>query len=921
MKRRKSVRCESLETRRLLSGATVTPVGSVLEIVGTTANDTVNLSTLGVNGTATVDGTPTSFSLNTITSITIDGGGGSDSITIGSGVPLVTQITNNGATIAQATANTLAITGTAFTDIAILTESSGTLTASIDGITESLPSAGINSIALVGGGGADSVSVGSGIPAVNFTDNGVTLAQVSSNTVNTLLITGASGTDSLNLSATGGTLTAAIAGATESIPTSSVTGITFNSGGAASASLTSGTAVPSVTLIGSNIAIQGSGIFNTGSTISLIGTSGNDTVNLFVAGANLTAAMGTVSETVLLSSVNAIKYNGNGGNDSISVGANVPLITTTNNGGTVTQLNANTLTLAGTHGFDTVSLSASSGTLTANLDGVTESFASSPITAITFHGHGGPDSLSVGAGVPAVTIDEQGSSITPNGTTLTVTGTAAANTVNFSVTSGTLSTTLAGVTETIPSTAVTGISYLSGGAADNLTIGTGVPVVTLTTFNATVNGVNINTSSGAISITGSAGNDTLSLTSLTGLIISTGGATQTIPLAGITSISADMGAGNDSVNVGPGVPSVNIRGNLGNDTIIATNSANVTIRGGIGDDSVNAVGSTGNNLLVGGGGHDSLTAGSGNTTLRGGAKSDSLIGGAGNDFLFGGQGYDHLVAGSGNSVLRGGIGNDFLIGGSGADLLIGNSGSNTIQPESPLTTIQGATANDTVLSATAVTSQSVSAMANIYGAGYTTAPNGNTTGTSTGTSTSTNTSTNTSGILPTSTSFPAVAGLVLTFSSVTGSISLNGGVNHNDPDGNGAQISTSADNGFQSLGGIIAPGAGYLVGVFETSATPTGAPPPTLNYTNGLSTSATDYSPQLNQVFFIGDGLTGDGSGTAQKFHVPAGATRIFIGISDAPNYGTSVNGDSGIPVPGGYTDNVGTYTVSFTVAVPFVST
>ncbi len=34
-------------------------------------------------------------------------------------------------------------------------------------------------------------------------------------------------------------------------------------------------------------------------------------------------------------------------------------------------------------------------------------------------------------------------------------------------------------------------------------------------------------------------------------------------------------------------------------------------------------------------------------------------------------------------------------------------------------------------------------------------------------------------------------------------------------------------------------------------------------------------------MFFIGDGRTGTGAGAAQSFVVPAGATRLFLGVSD----------------------------------------
>jgi hypothetical protein len=63
-------------------------------------------------------------------------------------------------------------------------------------------------------------------------------------------------------------------------------------------------------------------------------------------------------------------------------------------------------------------------------------------------------------------------------------------------------------------------------------------------------------------------------------------------------------------------------------------------------------------------------------------------------------------------------------------------------------------------------------------------------------------------------------------------------------------------------------------------------------------------SPLLDQVFFIGDGLTGDGTGTVQDFYVPTGATELYLGISDACGY----NGG-----PSCYGDNVGTFDVTYT--------
>jgi hypothetical protein len=128
--------------------------------------------------------------------------------------------------------------------------------------------------------------------------------------------------------------------------------------------------------------------------------------------------------------------------------------------------------------------------------------------------------------------------------------------------------------------------------------------------------------------------------------------------------------------------------------------------------------------------------------------------------------------------------------------------------------------------------------------------------------------------------------------SATGLISLDGNDQlFNDPDGyyNGspayslpAPAYTSFNAGFESLSGITAPGAGYLVGVFVGPDGPSGSAPASLDYTAAGTESQTSYSPLLDQVFFIGDGLTGDGTGTVQDFVVPAGATELYLGISDA---------------------------------------
>jgi hypothetical protein len=68
----------------------------------------------------------------------------------------------------------------------------------------------------------------------------------------------------------------------------------------------------------------------------------------------------------------------------------------------------------------------------------------------------------------------------------------------------------------------------------------------------------------------------------------------------------------------------------------------------------------------------------------------------------------------------------------------------------------------------------------------------------------------------------------------------------------------------------------YLAGVFLGPANPT-TTPAMLDFTNNHNFAS--LSPGLGQPFFIGDGTTS--SGQAQTFVVPAGATRLILGMAD----------------------------------------
>jgi hypothetical protein len=183
--------------------------------------------------------------------------------------------------------------------------------------------------------------------------------------------------------------------------------------------------------------------------------------------------------------------------------------------------------------------------------------------------------------------------------------------------------------------------------------------------------------------------------------------------------------------------------------------------------------------------------------------------------------------------------------------------------------------------------------ANIFGAGQASPPNTGVGG---------------PGSLPPTFTFQPGPALSLTFSSVTGSVSTGGFTF--GPDGEGSSLFPTDMNSFQSLSGIKASRAIFLVGVFLDDNAPSGTAPARLDFTAaGLTLNFLTLSPLLNQLFYVGDGTTGDGgSGISQAFNVPAGASRLFLGIVDG-EFNGAISG-----TPGNYSDNSGSFTAEFAV-------
>ncbi len=119
-------------------------------------------------------------------------------------------------------------------------------------------------------------------------------------------------------------------------------------------------------------------------------------------------------------------------------------------------------------------------------------------------------------------------------------------------------------------------------------------------------------------------------------------------------------------------------------------------------------------------------------------------------------------------------------------------------------------------------------------------------------------------------------------------------------------------NGANGLSGIsVETSQLFLAGAFIDSATysTTGIPAPDSVYGAG-DLGLASYTPMLNQVFFLGDGLTGTGTGAQQLFYIPEWADTLLIGFVDAPRFEGN---------PYYYADNSGSITATFDVIAPAV--
>lgn len=129
------------------------------------------------------------------------------------------------------------------------------------------------------------------------------------------------------------------------------------------------------------------------------------------------------------------------------------------------------------------------------------------------------------------------------------------------------------------------------------------------------------------------------------------------------------------------------------------------------------------------------------------------------------------------------------------------------------------------------------------------------------------------------TGLPLYPGMEIAFDTIGGDARHDPNLADYDPDGNVGSTTWNFGGSEHGKSNLRAP-INALIGVFLSDGRPDlTPPPPSLDFGSASSREFTSLSPQLKQVFFIGDGRTS--TGLTQKFVVPPGATRLYLGMMD----------------------------------------
>lgn len=174
------------------------------------------------------------------------------------------------------------------------------------------------------------------------------------------------------------------------------------------------------------------------------------------------------------------------------------------------------------------------------------------------------------------------------------------------------------------------------------------------------------------------------------------------------------------------------------------------------------------------------------------------------------------------------------------------------------------------------------------------------------------------GLVPQAIALPPGSNRSLEFTVTGNAISCCGTAGPHGADG-GTNLSTNISSA-PAISGVEHHSRNiFLLGVLLGPTAPVSPAPPRLSYyspvdtftppAGSVSDRLAEYFPGFRQSFFIGDGQAAGAQ--VQRFHLPDGATRLFLGFADGLNLGDPRFTTPSPAAPCCYTDNTGTLTVT----------
>ncbi len=691
-----------------------------------------------VNGTA---GNDTVTFVGAPTQVELFSNGGTDNAILVDGQTLVLH-SNANVTVAGDVANTV--------DTLVLANDGVPHNVRLQGIDLVTGSNGNDTITFLSNGNQPvagaTVNGGAGNDTVNGANGGqlITLTSVAQ-------FNGGTGNDTINSDSSNGTINGGAGAADRVIGTAADDSLTVatvesvvSGGGSDTITLADNTAISidggadSDTVQGS---VAGDNITVINNSVeSIVGNGGNDTVN--GTGANDTLTVATVEQVntgdgnnqVNLTDATVVSVTGGTGQDTVSASvANDTIsfsqVESVNSGAGNDTLNESaffngTIAIDSGDGDDDLVLTSDANlTLGAGNDGVTN------------NGFGGLTFMTVngGAGTDVV---QGNQAMTANVTEVeSVVGSGAADTI--SVLDATAVTAATGAdNDTVSFTGPTGNGSVAGGAGNDSVVGSaGVDALTVSTvesvntgagddqltvadstaitvdlgsgndaasFSAAANGTIVG-NDGLDTVTGTAGNDLLSVSTVESVDVGAG--SDSVTVTDSTAIVMDLGLGDDTASFGPAAANATINGNAGTDTVQSGAGADVlqvedvnSVSTGAASDTVTVTDGTPVNIDLGTESDQVLFTAAGFATVTGGAGTDTVTGSTGGDILSVNT-LEILNTGNGNDVVSVtdangltanlGAGNDALTftvanatdsvdGGADSDTVTGSSAADTL---------------------------------------------------------------------------------------------------------------------------------------------------------------------------------------------------------------------------------------------------